>query len=86
VDVRVRLEAGADESKALTIEVADDGVGISSTLGDLTEPRRGRGVSNIRQRAGLIGGEVAWVPTSEGGQGTTLRLTVPTKVEAEVVA
>jgi signal transduction histidine kinase len=86
VDVRVRLEAGADASKALTIEVADDGVGISSTLGDLTEPRRGRGVSNIRQRAGLIGGEVAWVPTSEGGQGTTLRLTVPTKVEAEVVA
>jgi signal transduction histidine kinase len=86
VDVRVRLEAGAGESGALTIEVADDGVGISSGLSDLTEPRRGRGLSNIRQRAGLIGGKVAWVPTSEGGQGTTLRLVVPAKVEAEVAA
>ncbi len=53
---RVRLEARAENSTDLVIEVRDDGVGFD---GDRVNPT-GHGVANIRSRANLIGAKAEW--------------------------
>ncbi len=64
--VRVRL---VRETGALTVEVADDGVGISS------ERTAGVGLLSVRERAAELGGE-AMVECPDGG-GTTVRAVLP---------
>jgi len=66
--VQVELSAGAG---VLTLEVADDGRGL--TADDLTKARS-FGIRGLHERAGTVGG---WVDLGSGAQGTTLTLSVP---------
>jgi two-component system sensor histidine kinase UhpB len=60
----------AADAKAVTLSVSDDGKGMSG------EPQPGTaGISGMRERALLIGGQVTIA--SAPGQGTEVRLTVP---------
>lgn len=56
----VVLATGHDE-RGVLVSVQDDGVGF-----DAGHVRAGRGLGNIRQRAGAIGATVAWVPLARG--------------------
>ena len=58
------------EDGGVTLEVADDGRGFA-----FDESEGGLGIGGMRERALLIGGEVAI--ESRPGRGTTVRLTVP---------
>lgn len=58
------------ENNHCVLSVADDGTGF-----DTDKQSDGAGLSNIRDRARLIGGNVRI--TSQNGQGTTVKLTVP---------
>ena len=77
VDVSARVEAS---SAALVIDVIDDGIGFSHDA-SAGEVRRGRGVANILQRTGLVGGEVVWLNGGAAGvgaaRGTVMRLRLP---------
>ena len=55
----------------LTLEIADDGVGLSEA--DLTKARS-FGIRGLHERAGTVGG---WVDLTSGPGGTTLILSVP---------
>jgi signal transduction histidine kinase len=67
---RGRSLARANESRALT--VTDDGKGFrSESIGGL----RGLGLINMRERARQLNG--TFELTSEPGQGTTVRVTIP---------
>lgn len=61
--VRVRVEGDR-----LILEVEDDGVGA-----DLGSRREGRGVRNMRARAALLGGVIAWQGAAPRGCRVTLR-------------
>lgn len=65
--VEVRLSYG---ESALRLEIADDGVGLRSTM-----MRGGHGLRNIRERARLLGGTLDI--DSAPGEGVRLTLTVP---------
>jgi glucose-6-phosphate-specific signal transduction histidine kinase len=55
----------------LTLEIADDGVGLSEA--DLAKARS-FGIRGLHERAGTVGG---WVDLTSGPGGTTLILSVP---------
>jgi two-component system NarL family sensor kinase len=59
------------EGRALTLRVCDDGVGISDA-GSAESFPRGHGVSNLRERTQMTGGQFAL--TSEPGCGTCVRI------------
>jgi PAS domain S-box-containing protein len=63
---RVRVTLGADEDQ-LDIEVADDGRGFAAGTAD-----GGMGLSTMRERAALLGGELE--VRSKPGEGTRMRL------------
>ncbi len=63
---RVRVALGADEDH-LAIEVADDGRGFAAGAAD-----GGMGLSTMRERAALLGGDLE--VRSEPGEGTRVRL------------
>jgi len=66
VEVRLRRTDGGD----VVLEVTDDGRGFA-----FDESQRGLGIGGMRERALLIGAELAI--ESRPGRGTTVRLTVP---------
>jgi signal transduction histidine kinase len=69
---RVEVTVGGGRDGALVVEVLDDGVGF-----DPGERRHeaGRGVANIRTRAGMLGAVATWERPPDGG--TCFRLVVP---------
>ncbi|MGH7911478.1 MAG: ATP-binding protein [Candidatus Dormibacteraceae bacterium] len=67
-----RLELRQDPDR-ITLEVADDGVGMPPRLG--REPGRHGGLANVRERAGALGGRVR--VTGRPGGGTTVRVVFP---------
>ncbi|THG30975.1 sensor histidine kinase [Naasia lichenicola] len=67
--VVVRIDA---DTETLVVEVLDDGVGIS--VAD-AETAGGFGLSGMRERLALVGGQVTVAPRSTGG--TSLRATIP---------
>jgi two-component system sensor histidine kinase UhpB len=64
----------------LTVEVADDGVGIAPFDAELTDRSERLGLFGMVERARLLGGEMAIGPRPDGG--TLLRLTVPVQIAA----
>jgi two-component system sensor histidine kinase UhpB len=69
IDVRLRRLPGKVE-----LTVADDGKGFS-----FAESNTGLGLGGMRERALLVGGDLAI--ESRPGSGTTIRLTVPVRVD-----
>lgn len=63
--LRVRLLRSED---SLRIELADDGSGLASPGGD------GRGLSNMKQRAAKVDGDINWSPSTAGGTRVLLRM------------
>lgn len=60
----------------ITLEVVDDGKGFDALQAlKLTDGTRGLGLLGMRERAALVGGAVSI--TSQVGQGTRIRVTVP---------
>jgi signal transduction histidine kinase len=59
----VNLSVAIDVSGELLIKIEDNGCGFDSNK----LAKMGRGLTNIRSRASLIDGEVAWETPSEGG-------------------
>ncbi len=68
--VRVRRR-----SRAVQVEVIDDGCGLVSSPSSPAEPLRGRGLPAMRERLELLGGRLEI--RSDPGRGTTLRAIVP---------
>jgi signal transduction histidine kinase len=68
-EVQVRLE---DEGAGLSLQVADNGKGIPH---DRLTDSKSFGLLGMRERAGLLGGDVQ-IDTREG-EGTTIRLHLP---------
>lgn len=68
---RAWVRLGSRDGRSLTLEVGDDGAGIS--LGDA--PSDGHGIEGIRERARLLGGEVALA--SAAGRGVQIEVTIP---------
>ncbi len=66
--IDLRLEY--DEAAGVTLSISDDGKGFDPTL-----PATGIGLQNMRQRAALVGGNLAI--ESKPGLGTSLLLTIP---------
>ena len=66
---RVRLAYAAD---ALTVEVTDDGRGAAAAM--LETPHRGYGLVGMRERVGMIGGELVAGPRPGGGFEVRARL------------
>jgi signal transduction histidine kinase len=66
---RVRLHYAPD---ALEVEVTDDGRGAAAAL--LEEPHHGYGLLGMRERVGMLGGEVAAGPRAGGGFEVRARL------------
>ncbi|RMG21693.1 MAG: PAS domain-containing protein [Deltaproteobacteria bacterium] len=61
---------------SLTVLIEDDGVGFDeAAVGKAASRGRGAGLQGIRERLGLVGGELTL--ESAPGEGTTLRLAVP---------
>ncbi|MBP6776707.1 MAG: response regulator [Piscinibacter sp.] len=75
VTIELTVAAGA-----LTLEIADDGCGL--TTADLAKARS-FGIRGLHERASTVGG---WVDLSSGAGGTTLILSVPLPADAEVEA
>lgn len=71
--ITVRL---TDHAHVLTLEIIDDGAGF-----DVDAPSSGRGLTNLRERAAALGGDLEIF--SAAGVGTTIRVSVPT-VESSV--
>jgi signal transduction histidine kinase len=65
----VRIDVGRERDELLIV-VSDDGQGF-----DVTDPRAGMGIDNIRARAERAGGEATI--TSEIGVGTTVHIRLP---------
>lgn len=73
---RVEIRATTDDDSNLGIEVRDNGVGIRD---DAPPSGSGVGLANIRERLrSLYGADARLVLTSNNGQGTIARLTIPT--------
>jgi signal transduction histidine kinase len=70
-DVRIALDP---QGPWLELDVADDGCGFAADAA-----MRGRGTSNMRTRARLLGGSLA-IEARGGGAGTVVRLRVPVQV------
>ena len=66
----VKMSARVVDSGAFELKIEDDGCGFD--LGE-TKKNSGRGVANIRARAGLIDAEVSWTKRDGGGTVFTLR-------------
>jgi len=67
--VSVKMNISKDR---LTLQVTDDGIGISEAA---TQARESLGLLGMRERAQLFGGEVAF--DASPGQGTTVSLSLP---------
>ena len=65
----VRLRYGAD---ALEVEVTDDGRGAAAAI--LEPPHRGYGLLGMRERVGMIGGDLVAGPRAGGGFEVRARL------------
>jgi signal transduction histidine kinase len=72
------LRYGGDH---LQLVVAEDGVGLKESLQDING-RNGRGMTNLRERARLMGGRCEFVCPPEGG--LTVIATVPCALESPV--
>lgn len=70
--IEVRLEIGPDQAR---LEIADNGSGFT-----FEQSTAGLGLGGMRERALLVGGELD--TESRPGQGTTVKLTVPTRTAA----
>ena len=71
----VKMSATISSANVFELQVADDGRGF-----DANEAKNsGRGVSNIRARANMIGGDAEWSGRDGGGTGFVLRLRLPAK-------
>jgi signal transduction histidine kinase len=68
----VRLTAGSSSESPTVLLVQDDGIGFDA---DTAAPAGHFGLAGIRERARLVGGELA--VTSRQGQGTQVRLSIP---------
>ncbi|HYF31653.1 MAG TPA: sensor histidine kinase [Chitinophagaceae bacterium] len=64
----------AEQNDEIHISVADNGRGFSSA------EKTGMGLSNMRHRANLLGGTIAWDSIPENG--TTVKITLPISKEA----
>jgi len=73
VTIELTVAAGA-----LTLEIADDGCGLTTT--DLAKARS-FGIRGLHERASTVGG---WVDLSSGAGGTTLILSVPLPADGAV--
>ena len=71
----VRIQA---DGRLLTLEVTDDGVGIDPAAAD---SGAGFGLSGMRERLALVGGELSTAPGVRGG--TILRASMPLTSDAE---
>ncbi|WP_432560314.1 ATP-binding protein [Granulicoccus sp. GXG6511] len=67
--VTVTLQPDPEDAATLVIEVADDGVGMSAG------PRRGLGLTSMRERAERVGGSLHLGPATGGG--TLVRAVLP---------
>jgi signal transduction histidine kinase len=76
---RVRLAMSSSPENVLEVTLEDDGRGFDIEQAGKT----GRGLSNIRSRASLIGASVAWRPRSGGGTVFTLHIHVSGRVVAQ---
>ena len=72
--IMVRLEQRGDR---LSLSISDDGQGadMATLTGTGSDGKRHLGILGMRERAELIGGQLTM--TSEGGQGTEMRLLAP---------
>lgn len=68
---RVVIEVGQN-SKGIAVSVTDDGRGIASDFSD------GLGILGMKERAGMLGGQLR--VASEGGRGTTVSLLLPCSI------
>ena len=66
-----RIELSLEDGDLLTLEVTDDGSGFELEGAEA----RGFGLVSIRERAAALGGSAS--VTSEAGQGSTVRVTLP---------
>jgi signal transduction histidine kinase len=66
------------EGKQLIVEIIDDGVGIDPSLNS----QQSRGFIYMRQRADLIGAQIAWLPGDEG-RGTKVEIRMPLVSESK---
>lgn len=73
--ITIRL---VDHAHAIALEIDDNGVGF-----DVTVASPGMGLSSMRERADALGGDLEIV--SQAGQGTSVRVTVPTGEAAEAL-
>ena len=64
------MRAGVDEGDVFVVEIEDDGTGFDPAAKSV---RTGRGLTNIRSRASMIGAEVAWERRETAGMTFTLR-------------
>lgn len=77
-DVGVRLSTASDGSR---LEIEDDGVGFSSSIGDADSPapgdegRSGLGLGTMNERARAVGGHLRI--DSRPGRGTRVSVTIP---------
>jgi signal transduction histidine kinase len=71
---RVRIEVAAPADGPLRVAVTDDGHGFDTLSTDLA-PASGFGLRNMRERAQLVGGDVALM--SEPGHGTRVEIAIP---------
>ncbi len=81
-NINICVKTGADGR--LTVTVTDDGTGfdVDKVLGNYDE-RGSLGMLNMRERAQIVGGDLR--VTSTPGQGTTVRLDLPSRMEDETL-
>lgn len=72
---RIDVHLGLRED-TVEVSVVDDGVGVPAALAP-PGPGGGHGLASMRQRAALLGGELAICPRPDGG--TAVRLTLPVR-------
>jgi len=71
---RVHIEVATSAEGPLRVAVTDDGCGFDTVFAELAPPR-GFGLRSMRERAQLVGGDVALM--SEPGHGTRVEIAIP---------